>query len=128
MFTHVMVGTNDPKKALAFYDATFAAIERPCAIRMEDRAFYGSGEEGMFAVGPPANGEAATYANGGTIGFRAKDASAVDNWHKAGLEQGGSDEGLPGERPFEGVRYYGAYLRDPDGNKLCAYTILTEEA
>jgi catechol 2,3-dioxygenase-like lactoylglutathione lyase family enzyme len=124
MYTHVMVGTNDPAKALPFYDACFAALGRPCAAKMEDRAFYGTQENGMFGVGPPRDGEPATYANGGTIGFTAPDKDAVDAWYKAGMELGGSDEGAPAEREWDGMRLYGGYMRDPDGNKLCAYAIL----
>lgn len=123
MYTHVMVGTNQPAKALDFYDATFAALDIP-GQRMDERAFYGTQEDGMFGVGRPRDGETATQANGGTIGFKAKDTAAVDAWHKAGLEQGGTCEGPPGERPFGAQPLYGAYLRDLDGNKLCAFTIL----
>jgi catechol 2,3-dioxygenase-like lactoylglutathione lyase family enzyme len=124
MFTHVMVGTNDPAKAIAFYDAIFAALEVP-GQRFEDRAWYGTPETGMFGVVPPRNGEPATHANGGTIGFAAKSPQHVDAWHAAGLQNGGSDEGAPGRRDF-GQPIYAAYLRDPDGNKFCALCLVPE--
>ena len=120
MFSHVMVGTNDPEQAFAFYDATFGALGVP-SNRMKERAFYGEPGKPMFAVGKPANGGPATHANGGTIGFQAKNRATVDAWYAAGLANGGSDEGAPGERPYGDPPIYGAYMRDPDGNKLCAF-------
>lgn len=123
MYTHVMVGTNDPARALAFYDATFEALGVACMHKMEDRAFYGTQETGMFGVGPPRDGEPATQANGGTIGFQAPSPAAVDAWHAAGLAQGGTDEGAPGRRDYGPQPIYGAYLRDPEGNKLGVFTI-----
>lgn len=122
MFTHVMVGTNDADKARAFYDATFAELGVP-GQHTPNGAWYGDpeAEQGMFGVVTPRNEEPATFANGGTIGFPAKDHAEVDAWHAAGLANGGKDEGPPGERPWGDPPMYGAYLRDPDGNKLCAF-------
>jgi catechol 2,3-dioxygenase-like lactoylglutathione lyase family enzyme len=125
MYTHVMVGTADPKAAKQFYDATMQALGKPASPMPEDspRHFYGSpdGVGGGFGVGLPANGEAATSANGGTIGFAAKDKAMVDAWHAAGLANGGSCDGPPGHRSQAPGNAYGAYLRDPDGNKICAF-------
>jgi catechol 2,3-dioxygenase-like lactoylglutathione lyase family enzyme len=120
MYSHVMVGTNDPDKARAFYDAAFEALGISGQYTPKG-AFYGSPETGMFGVTAPRDEQPATYANGGTIGFKAKDRAAVDAWHAAGMAHGGSDEGAPGERPYGEPPIYGAYLRDPDGNKLCAF-------
>jgi catechol 2,3-dioxygenase-like lactoylglutathione lyase family enzyme len=120
MYSHVMVGTNDPDKARAFYDATFGALGIS-GQHTERGAFYGSPESGMFGVVIPRNEEAATYANGGTIGLKAADRAAVDAWYAAGMANGGADEGAPGERPYGDPPVYGAYMRDPDGNKLCAF-------
>lgn len=120
-FTHVMVGADDPAASIAFYDATFATLDVP-SQKMEDRAFYGEPGTGMFAVGRPRDGQAATPANGGTIGFGANDVATVDAWHAAGLAQGGTCEGAPGRRDY-GQPMYGAYLRDPVGNKLCCFTM-----
>jgi catechol 2,3-dioxygenase-like lactoylglutathione lyase family enzyme len=120
MYTHVMVGTNDPEKARAFYDATFGALGI-AGQHTERGAFYGSPETGVFGVAIPRDEQAATHANGGTIGLKAPDRQAVDAWHAAGLAHGGRDEGPPGERPYGEPPVYGAYIRDPDGNKLCAF-------
>ena len=125
MYSHVMVGCNEPKASLDFYDATFAELG-VTGTHMEDRAFYGSPDHGMFGVGKPRDGEAATHANGGTIGFQAQSPAQVDAWHKAGLAHGGTDEGAPGRRDYGEQPMYGAYLRDPVGNKLCAFTINVE--
>src|SRR5438067_214578 len=118
MFTHVMVGCNDLDRSRNFYDATFGALGvQRSEMGTADRFFYG-GFPGAFGVGKPANGEAATHANGGTVGIPAPGKEQVDAWHAAGLANGGTDEGAPG--PRMGGAMYGAYLRDPDGNKLCA--------
>ena len=126
MITHVVVGANDPAASIAFYDATFAALG-VAGNRMDDRAYYGSYESGFFSVGRPRNGEPATFANGGTIGLGAPDQAAVDAWHAAGLAHGGSCDGPPGRRDMPDAKLYGAYLRDPVGNKLCAFTTNIEE-
>lgn len=121
MFTHIVVGTDDPEASAKFYDATFGALGIP-GNRAGDASYYGSYETGFFSVNRPRNGEAASFANGGTIGLSAADQSQVDAWHAAGLANGGSDEGAPGRRDMGENKLYGAYLRDPVGNKLCAFT------
>jgi catechol 2,3-dioxygenase-like lactoylglutathione lyase family enzyme len=84
-----------------------------------DMLSYRGGEQG-FAVRAPRNGEPATCANGGTIGFRTKGTAEVDAFHAAGLAHGGTDDGAPGVREASYGQPYIAYLRDPDGNKICA--------
>ena len=118
MYTHVLVGTNDPEKSRAFYDATFAELGI-AGQHTPKGAIYGAPGSAMFGVTTPRDAQAATHANGGTIGFTAPDKAAVDGWHKAGLAHGGRDEGEPGPRENGPISVYGAYLRDPDGNKLC---------
>jgi catechol 2,3-dioxygenase-like lactoylglutathione lyase family enzyme len=121
MFTHIVVGCNDPEASIAFYDATFAALGIP-GNRLDDAGYYGSYGQGFFSVRPPRDGAPATFANGGTIGLRAPDQAAVDAWFAAGMATGGADEGAPGRRDVQGSKLYGAYLRDPCGNKLAAFT------
>lgn len=119
MFTHVMVGSSDIERSRAFYDATMGVLGQGPAGE-GPRLFYGGfGKGGAFGVGTPANGEPVSHANGGTIGFSAKDTAMVDAWHAAGIAHGGTCEGAPGPRGLPNS--YGAYLRDPDGNKLCAF-------
>ena len=120
MYSHVMVGTNDPDQARTFYDATFEALG--IKGRHTPRgAFYGSPETGMFGVATPRDEQAATHANGGTIGLNATSKGQVDAWHKAALENGGTCDGPPGNRDMAEMPLYGAYVRDPVGNKLCAF-------
>jgi catechol 2,3-dioxygenase-like lactoylglutathione lyase family enzyme len=120
IFTHVVVGSNDLERSRRFYDATLAALGLNYIGPMGERAhMYGAGQP-EFMVTRPRNGQPACFANGGTIGFAAPSRAAVDQFHAAALANGGSDEGQPGPRPFP-PNAYGAYVRDPDGNKLTAY-------
>jgi catechol 2,3-dioxygenase-like lactoylglutathione lyase family enzyme len=120
MFTHVMVGANDTTASKKFYDAALGALGVPAGHQAGERVFYSHGG-GAFGVGKPVNGDSATHANGGTIGFGAANKEAVDAFHAAGLANGGTCDGPPGPRPNAPGNAYGAYLRDPDGNKLCAF-------
>ena len=121
MFTHVMVGANDKEASLTFYNAVLGAL----GIPESSTGFY-MHNGGAFGVGIPRNGDPATYANGGTIGFAAQNAEQVDAFHAAGLANGGSCDGQPGKRPNAPGNAYGAYIRDPDGNKICAFCQLPE--
>jgi len=120
MFTHVMVGSNEPAKARAFYRAALGALGHE-AHEKGDHTFFSDGNSG-FGVGRPRDGEAACPANGGTIGFKAKSTADVDAFHAAGIAHGGTCDGKPGPRAQAPGSAYGAYLRDPDGNKICAFT------
>jgi catechol 2,3-dioxygenase-like lactoylglutathione lyase family enzyme len=121
MFSHVMVGTNDLAKAKAFYDATFKALGGREAITDPKGRLIYLHNGGTFLVTPPSDGKEATHANGGTIGFAAENPEQADAWHAAGAAAGGTPiEDPPGWREGGAMRLYLAYLRDPDGNKVCA--------
>ncbi len=124
MFSHVMVGSDDVQASKAFYDAVLGALGyKPGVMDDQGRCFY-MAETGIFAITPPINGQPATAGNGSTIGFVASNPEAVDAWHAAGVASGGSScEDPPGERQGSGL--YLAYLRDPDGNKICGMHRLT---
>jgi catechol 2,3-dioxygenase-like lactoylglutathione lyase family enzyme len=120
MFSHVMIGTNDLEKAKSFYDALLGTLGVPPGRVDRHRIFYRT-KTGTFSVSKPIDGKPATPANGGTIGFAADSAEAADAFHAAGIAHGGKTcEEPPGVREGSGVKLYIAYLRDPDGNKLCA--------
>jgi catechol 2,3-dioxygenase-like lactoylglutathione lyase family enzyme len=120
MFSHVMIGTNDLDKAKSFYDALLGTLGvRPARVDGH-RIFYMT-KTGTFSVTKPIDGKPATSANGGTIGFAAESPEQADAFHAAGLAHGGkSCENPPGVRDGGAVKFYIAYLRDPDGNKICA--------
>jgi len=121
MFTHVVVGSNDLAKSKTFYDAIFGAIGVGPGMDMGTRIAYMSPAGGNFMVTTPINGEPATHANGGTIGFQMKSPEEIHAWHDAGVSAGGTTcEDPPGVRELPFGKLYLAYLRDPDGNKLCA--------
>ena len=121
MFSHIMVGSNDITRSKKFYDALFAAMGgKPGADDPKGRLIY-THNGGRFMVSKPIDGKAATHANGGTIGFSMSDPKQVDAWRKAGVANGGATiEDPPGVRQAAAGELYLAYLRDPDGNKLCA--------
>lgn len=121
MYSHMMVGSNDIGRSKAFYDALFKSIGgREAILDPKGRLVY-LHKDGIFLVTAPIDGEEATYANGGTIGFAMDSTEQADAWHAAGEAAGGkSIEDPPGWREGGGQRLYLAYLRDPDGNKLCA--------
>jgi catechol 2,3-dioxygenase-like lactoylglutathione lyase family enzyme len=120
MFSHVMIGTNDLERARAFYDSLLGTLGVPPASLDGHRIFYMT-PTGVFSVTKPINGEPSTCANGMTIGFAAASPAQADAWHAAGLAAGGTPcEDPPGVREGSVGRLYLAYLRDPDGHKLCA--------
>lgn len=125
MLSHVTLGTNDLPAALAFYDRLLAplAITRHETSLDHGMAGYALAAEGtpQFWLMRPIDGRPATVGNGVTVVFEAADRATVDAFHAAGIAAGGRDEGSPGLRPHYHAHYYGAYLRDPDGNKIgCA--------
>jgi len=120
MFSHIMIGTNNLEKAKTFYDAVLGTIGvRP--PRLDGHRVFYITKTGAFSVTKPIDGKPATVANGSTIGFSCSSSEEVDAWHKAGLANGGTTcEDPPGVREGATGKLYLAYLRDPDGNKICA--------
>ena len=120
MFSHVMVGSNDVERSKRFYDAVLGTLGVKPAFVDRHRIFYRTAG-GTFSVSLPIDGKPATFANGGTIGFACENEAQGDAWHAAGLANGGvTCEDPPGVREGPTVKMYLAYLRDPDGNKICA--------
>ena len=121
MFSHMMVGSNDLDRAKRFYDALFTALGgRAGSFDPAGRVLY-LHNGAVFLVTKPIDGQPATVSNGSTIGFNVDSPEQADAWHKAGVEAGGEAiEEPPGERKNASMTLYLAYLRDPDGNKLCA--------
>jgi len=121
MFSHIMVGSNDIARSRKFYDALFGALGGNPGIEDDKGRLIYMNNGGLFLVSKPINGEPACHANGGTIGFAVSGPEQADSWHKAGVENGGEAiEDAPGVRSAGFGDLYLAYLRDPDGNKLCA--------
>lgn len=119
---YLRLGTNDLERARKFYDATFGVLGLPPSSIVADPPYIAYAIPGgpSFAVGEARNGEPATHANGGTIMFATESDDLVAAWHAAGLANGGTCEGRPEPKPRANGAF-GAYLRDPDGNKLCCY-------
>ena len=125
MFSHVMVGSNDLARSKTFYDALFAALGGREG-RQDDKGRILYAHDGaLFMISRPIDGEPACHANGGTIGFRMTGPEQAQAWHAAGVANGGTAiEDAPGVRTSPFGQLYLAYLRDPDGNKLCgAYRV-----
>ena len=121
MFSHIMIGANDLAASKKFYDAALGALGvSPGKQDDKGRVFYRT-KTGVFAITKPINGNAATFANGGTIGFACESPEIAAAWHAAGVAHGGKTcEDPPGWREGAFGKLYLAYLRDPSGNKICA--------
>jgi catechol 2,3-dioxygenase-like lactoylglutathione lyase family enzyme len=121
MFSHVTTGTQHLHRALAFYDAALAplGIQRVPGTKYAGWASWQrAGHAETLWVGKPQNGQPASQGNGWMVAFAAPSRAAVDEAYAAALAAGGTDEGAPGLRPQFAADYYGAYVRDPEGNKL----------
>ena len=122
IFSHVFIGAADVEKSSAFYDVVLGTLG------INNLGPFGNGwvlygrEKPAFIIARPGNGEAPS-ANGVTVGFAAATPEEVDAFHAAGLAAGGADEGQPGPRGHR-PGAYAAYLRDPAGNKITAYTFI----
>jgi len=116
-----MVGSNDIERSKKFYDATFQALGGKPGIQDDKGRLIYMHNGGIFLVTPPIDGQPASAGNGCTIGFAMDSPEQADAWHTAGVESGGQAiEDPPGVRSGGMGELYLAYLRDPDGNKLCA--------
>lgn len=125
VFSHACIGTNDLERATRFYDALLAPLGvHNLGAFGESAVLYGKDKPALLVL-KPSNGEPATVSNGATLGFAALEPLAVDAFHAAGIAHGGTDEGAPGPRGHLPGAYAG-YLRDPDGNKVCAYSFVDD--
>ncbi|MFM5886616.1 MAG: VOC family protein [Novosphingobium sp.] len=121
MYSHNMVGSNDIAASKKFYDATFEAMGGKAGIQDDKGRLIYMHNGGIFLVTPPIDGQPATAGNGCTIGFAMESPEQANAWHAAGVANGGTAiEDAPGVRSGGMGDLYLAYLRDPDGNKLCA--------
>jgi catechol 2,3-dioxygenase-like lactoylglutathione lyase family enzyme len=125
MFSHVMIGSNDIERSKQFYDAVLGTLGvgepfRNTSATGHVRLFYRH-EGNSFGITEPINGEAATCANGGTIGFKCHSPEQVKQFHDVAVANGGTTaEDPPGLREGAMGALHLSYVRDPDGNKLCA--------
>ena len=120
MFSHVMLGVNDLEASRQFYDSLLGTLGIGPGVANKSRYFYRS-PTGTFAITTPINGEPAMHGNGSTVGFLAQSTEQCNAFHAAGLANGGATcEEPPGLRDGPAGSIYLAYLRDPDGNKICA--------
>jgi catechol 2,3-dioxygenase-like lactoylglutathione lyase family enzyme len=123
MLGFVTIGTNNLQESCKFYDAVLPSLGMKKVLTTERYIGYAksnNSEKIEFYLMIPFNREDATYGNGTMIAFLAKSRSDVDSFHKIAIEKGAVNEGTPNLRPSDSGDYY-AYVRDADGNKICAY-------
>lgn len=133
MFNHVLVGSSDIERSKRFYDSLFGLLGAAPALRNVARSghvrYFYRHDGNTFGIAEPINGEAATVANGATIAFKCSSAQQVQAFHDAAVAQGGvSIEDPPGVRDDVLGTFYLAYVRDPDGHKLCALHRMAKSA
>ncbi len=124
MIGYVTIGSNDIARSCAFYDATLEPLGYQRTFEGGGWAGYGPGgkKEGLeIYLATPENGQPATLGNGSMLAFKAPSRAAVDAFHASALANGGACAGPPGVRGEYDPPFYGAYVRDPEGNKFCAY-------
>ena len=120
MYSHMTIGSNDMAKSRKFYDAVFGTMGGAPGIEDDKGRLIYMCNDGLLVVTKPIDGNPATPANGGTIGFAMASPEQANAWHDAGVANGGTSvEDPPGVREGGYGKLYLAYLRDPDGNKLC---------
>ena len=124
MIGYVTIGANDIARSTAFFDAALEPLGYARTFEGGGWAGYGPGgqKEGLeIYLATPENGKEACFGNGSMLAFKASSRDAVEAFHAAALGAGGTDEGAPGVRGESDPPFYGAYVRDPEGNKFCAY-------
>jgi catechol 2,3-dioxygenase-like lactoylglutathione lyase family enzyme len=121
MIHHLSLGTNDVARARAFYDAVLGVVGLRLIRQDERSAHYGTGDI-LFSLETPIDRRPASPGNGVHVAFQARDRAMVEQFHCTALEYGGTDDGPPGLRSQYDANYYGAFVRDPDGNKIEAVT------
>ena len=121
MIHHLSLGTNDLKKARAFYNPVLAVLGLRLLKEDDTSLDYGVGAV-LFSLETPVDGKKASPGNGVHVAFMAEGPDMVDEFYRLALENGGEDAGAPGLRPEYNAHYYGAFVRDPDGNKIEAVT------
>jgi catechol 2,3-dioxygenase-like lactoylglutathione lyase family enzyme len=123
MISHVFIGITDFERALRFYTAVMADLDLQRKFADPSKPWAGwmspTQPRPLFVIGHPFNGEPCAPGNGQMTALLAPSRAAVDQAYATALEHGAADEGAPGLRPHYHPNYYGAYFRDPDGNKLC---------
>lgn len=123
MISHIFIGINDFDRAFSFYSAIMTDLGQVLKFRETDPPWAGwksvHAPRPLFLIGKPYDGRAAQAGNGQMVALLAPDRATVDRVHATALSGGGSDEGAPGLRPHYHPDYYGAYFRDPEGNKIC---------
>jgi catechol 2,3-dioxygenase-like lactoylglutathione lyase family enzyme len=118
---HISLGTNDIERARGFYDAVFGVLGLRL-LESSDRVIdYGAGAI-LISINQPLDGKPATPGNGSHVAFSAENRAMVDEFYRLALSHGGSSDGEPGVRPEYDPHYYGAFVLDPDGNKIEAVT------
>lgn len=120
MFSHVTFGTNDIDRARAFYIPVMETLGINQPFELPATLVFGDMVGPKLFLVSPFDGGTATSGNGTHAAFITDDRAKVDAFHAAALANGGTCEGPPGPRPHYHANYYGAYVRDPDGNKLQA--------
>jgi catechol 2,3-dioxygenase-like lactoylglutathione lyase family enzyme len=120
MFSHVTIGSNDPNQAAIFYDAVLGTLSLEQLFSFDGAVAYGTPAGPKTFILRPFDGGEHQVGNGGHVAYLAASRAQVDAFHAKALELGGSDEGAPALRPHYHPNYYGAYVRDPEGNKLQA--------
>ena len=123
MFSHIFISVTDFERALAFYHPLMASLsleERFCDASRPWAGWHSAGgQRPLFVICKPFNGEPHDPGNGQMVAFAGANRAMVDTAYRVALANGGTSEGLPGLRPQYHANYYGAYFRDPDGNKFC---------